>query len=78
MPFPYTQESVDNAVVVYTLVSLNILVSQETHLREREREKEKLPFWTKFKAFGDRFFFFEELDFSTAKYQTILFICCVP
>ena len=28
---------------------------------------DKLLFWNKFKAFGDRFF--KELDISTAKYQ---------
>ena len=43
--------------------------------QQNRLKTEKLAFWTKFKAFGDRFFL--KLDISTANYQKILLICCV-
>ena len=43
--------------------------------RQNPHKIEKLPFLTKFKAFRPNF---QKLDISTAKYQKILLICCVP
>ena len=53
-------------------IYLNITDAMVTKMADKIGLKtEKLPFWTKLKALGDRFFF--KLDISTAKYQKSLY-----